>query len=117
MPEIVAYVNAAGRTPYAEWHAKLDSAVKARVTVAIFRLEAGNFSAAKGAGAGIFELRLDFGPGYRVYFGKDGEQLVILLGGGTKKRQQANIDTAQSLWQEYKQRKGQRGVYGDYTKI
>lgn len=117
MPEIVAYVNAAGRTPYAEWHARLDSAVRARVTVAIFRFEAGNFSAAKGAGAGIFELRLDFGPGYRVYFGKDGEQLVILLGGGTKKRQQADIDTAQALWQEYRQRKGQRRAYGDYTKI
>lgn len=117
MPEIVAYVNAAGRTPYAEWHARLDSAVRARVTVAIYRLEAGNFSAAKGAGSGIFELRLDFGPGYRVYFGKDGEQFVILLGGGTKKRQQADIDAAQALWQEYGQRKGQRRGYGDYTKI
>lgn len=106
MPEIVAYVDEAGRTPYAEWHARLDSAVRARVTVAIFRLEAGNFSAAKGAGSGIFELRLDFGPGYRVYFGKDGEQFVILLGGGTKKRQQADIDAAQTLWREYKQRKG-----------
>jgi putative addiction module killer protein len=117
VPEIVAYVNAAGRTPYAEWHARLDSAVRARVTVAIYRLEAGNFSAAKGAGSGIFELRLDFGPGYRVYFGKDGEQFVILLGGGTKKRQQADIDAAQALWQEYGQRKGQRRGYGDYTKI
>jgi putative addiction module killer protein len=55
-------------------------------------------------------LRLDFGPGYRVYFGKDGEQLVILLGGGSKKRQQADIDieAAQALWQEYKQTKGNR---------
>lgn len=87
------------------------------MTVAIYRLEAGNFSAAKGAGSGIFELRLDFGPGYRVYFGKDGEQFVILLGGGTKKRQQADIDAAQALWQEYGQRKGQRRGYGDYTKI
>lgn len=102
----MAYVDAAGRTPYAEWHARLDSVVRARVTVAIFRLEAGNFSAAKGAGSGIFELRLDFGPGYRVYFGKDGETFVILLGGGTKKRQQADIDAAQALWREYKQRKG-----------
>ncbi len=49
------------------------------MTTAVFRLEAGNFSAVKGAGEGIYELRLDFGPGYRVYFGKDGEQLVILL--------------------------------------
>jgi putative addiction module killer protein len=71
----------------------------------------GNFSAAKGAGAGIFELRLDFGPGYRVYFGKDGEKLVILLGGGTKKRQQLDIDAAQKLWREYKGER--RRVDGD----
>ncbi len=75
------------------------------MTTAVFRLEAGNFSAAKGAGEGIYELRLDFGPGYRVYFGKDGEQLVILLGGGTKKRQEADIQAAQAQWQEYKRTK------------
>jgi putative addiction module killer protein len=56
-------------------------------------------------GSGVQELRLDFGPGYRVYFGRDGEQLVILLGGGSKKRQQTDIDAAIALWQEYKQRK------------
>lgn len=117
MPQIVAYVNAAGRTPYAEWHEKLDSAVRARVTVAVYRLEAGNFSAAKGAGSGIFELRLDFGPGYRVYFGKDGDQLVIILGGGTKKRQQPDIDAAQALWQEYKRTKGKRRDDGDHTTV
>ena len=75
------------------------------MTTAVFRLEVGNFSAAKGAGEGIYELRLDFGPGYRVYFGKDGEQLVILLGGGTKKRQGADIQAAQALWHEYKRTK------------
>ena len=53
------------------------------------------------------KLRLDFGPGYRVYFGKDGEALVILLGGGTKKRQQADIADAQMLWREYKRRKAE----------
>jgi putative addiction module killer protein len=65
-------------------------------------MESGNFSAAKGVGAGVYELRMDFGPGYRVYFGKDGEQLVILLGGGSKKKQQADIETAKVLWQNYK---------------
>jgi putative addiction module killer protein len=54
---------------------------------------------------GIFELRLDFGPGFRIYFGKDGETLVILLAGGTKKREQDDIAKAQALWQEYKRRK------------
>jgi putative addiction module killer protein len=71
-------------------------------------METGNFSAAKGVGAGVHEMRLDFGPGYRVYFGKDGEMLVILLGGGTKKRQQADIESARALWQEYKQSKRKR---------
>jgi putative addiction module killer protein len=62
-------------------------------------------------------MRLDFGPGYRVYFGKDGEQLVILLGGGTKKRQESVIKTARALWREYKQAKGKRGVYGKRSEI
>jgi len=59
----------------------------------------------KGVGSGLFECRIDFGPGYRVYFGKDGERLVILLGGDTKKRQQQDIDTAIARWQDYKRRK------------
>lgn len=68
-------------------------------------MEQGNFAAAKSVGSGVSELRLDFGPGYRVYFGRDGERLVILLGGGSKKRQQADIATAHALWIEYKKRK------------
>jgi putative addiction module killer protein len=68
-------------------------------------MEQGNFSAAKSVGSGVSELRLDFGPGYRVYFGKDGECLVILLGGGSKKRQQSDIAAAHALWVEYKKRK------------
>jgi putative addiction module killer protein len=72
--------------------------------VALDRLERGS-STAKGVGVGVMQLRLNFGPGYRIYFGKDGEMLVILLGGGTKKRQQLDIVAAQQLWREYKQRK------------
>lgn len=67
-------------------------------------MEQGNFSSVKGVGAGVFECRLAFAPGYRVYFGKDGDALVILLGGGTKKRQQQNIESARNLWREYKRR-------------
>jgi len=59
----------------------------------------------KGVGSGVLEFRIDFGPGYRIYFGKDGERLVILLGGGTKKRQQQDIETALARWQDYKRRK------------
>jgi len=65
----------------------------------------GNFSNVKGVGAGVYECRLDFGPGYRIYFGKDGETVVILLGGGTKKRQRRDIDDAIARWQDYKRRK------------
>jgi len=63
------------------------------------------FSAFKGVGGGVLEYRVDFGPGYRVYFGLDGDTLVILLGGGTKKRQQRDIEIAKSRWTDYKQRK------------
>jgi putative addiction module killer protein len=69
-------------------------------------MQQGNFSKAKDIGAGVYEYRVDFGPGDRIYFGKDGERLVVLLGGGTKKRQQGDIITALALWQDYKQRKG-----------
>jgi putative addiction module killer protein len=67
----------------------------------------GNFSNAKSVGAGVSEYRIDFGPGYRVYFGKDGDTLVILLGGGIKKRQGKDIEAAHDLWREYKRRKRQ----------
>jgi putative addiction module killer protein len=103
--ELRQYIDRQGRNPFDRWFEKLDNTTQARIVVALDRLERGNFSAAKGVGTGVMELRLDFGPGYRIYFGKDGETLVILLGGGTKKRQQADIEVAQTLWQEYKRRK------------
>jgi putative addiction module killer protein len=56
-------------------------------------------------GGGVLECRIDFGPGYRIYMGRDGDRLIILLGGGTKKRQQRDIEKAQALWQQYKHRK------------
>jgi len=102
--EIREYVDSEGRSPYRDWLVRLEPATVARVIAAILRMESGSFSAAKSVGAGVSELRLDFGPGYRIYFGKDGEQLVILLAGGTKKRQQADIDAAQALWTTYKRR-------------
>jgi len=65
----------------------------------------GNFSNAKSVGAGVYECRINFGPGYRVYFGKDEERILILLGGGTKRRQQNDISLALERWEDYKQRK------------
>ena len=83
----------------------MDAAAAAKVTSALRRLELGNFSNVKGVGGGVFEYRIDFGPGYRVYFGKEGDAVVILLGGGTKKRQDRDIATAQGRWEDYKKRK------------
>ncbi len=105
MPEIRYYVAAGGRQPFAEWFAELEADARAKVTRAIARLEQGNFSNVKSVGEGVLEYRIDFGPGYRVYFGRDGEMLVILLTGGTKKRQQRDIDAAHAFWQDYKQSK------------
>ncbi len=104
MIEIQAYVDRLGRNLFERWYDKLEDTTRARVTVALDRLTRGS-SAAKGVGSGVLELRLDFGPGYRIYFGKDGDALIILLAGGAKKRQQADIEAAQRLWQEYKLRK------------
>jgi putative addiction module killer protein len=70
-------------------------------------MELGNLSNVKGVGAGVLEYRIDFGPGYRIYFGKDGDVLVILLGGGKKKGQQHDIATAHERWKDYKLRKSQ----------
>ena len=82
-----------------------DPAAAARITVALTRLGLGNTSNVKRVGAGVCELKVAFGPGYRVYFGQDGRDIVILLGGGTKKRQQRDIETAQDRWRSYKDRK------------
>jgi len=103
--EIRQYVDRLGRNRFQQWFDGLDGSTRARVSVALDRLERGNFSAVKGAGAGVFELRMDFGPGYRVYLGKDSDRIVILLGGGIKKRQQHDIDSACALWRDYKKQK------------
>jgi putative addiction module killer protein len=94
-----------GNSPFADWFDSLDAVTAARVDKYIRRLEAGNFGAAKSLEEGVFELRLDFGPGYRVYFGRDGKTIIILLGGGSKRRQSADIATAIERWTRYRQSK------------
>jgi putative addiction module killer protein len=103
--QLRGYIDANGNQPFAEWFSGLDGNAAARVTTALTRIEQGNFSNVKGAGSGVFECRIDFGPGYRVYFGKDGNQLVILVGGGSKKRQAKDIASAHERWADYKRRK------------
>jgi putative addiction module killer protein len=104
MLEVRYYVGSDGRSPFAEWFAELDSVARAKVTVAIARIEQGNLSKVKSVGNGVLEYKIDFGPGYRVYFGRDGDVFVILLTGGTKKRQARDIETA-ACWRNYKQGK------------
>ena len=103
--EVREYVGQDRRSPFREWFTKLNAEARVKVTTALYRVGLGNFSNVKGVGAGVFECRIHFGPGYRVYFGKDGERIVILLGGGTKQRQQKDIHLAASRWDEYKTRR------------
>lgn len=105
MLEVRYFIAADGHSPFAEWFAELNAQARAKVTVALARMEQGNLSNAKSVGEGVQEYRIDFGPGYRVYFGRDGQRLVILLMGGTKKRQQRDIDAAREFWRMYKRRK------------
>ncbi len=93
--EVREYLDRDGDSPFGSWSDRLNREAAAKVAAALARIQQGNFSNAKGVGAGVFEYRIEFGPGYRIYFGKDGDRLVILVGGGTKKRQQEDINTAQ----------------------
>ena len=103
--EIHEYINESGHSPFRDWFDSLDPVTAARVDRYIRRLEAGNFGAAKALSEAVFELRLDFGPGYRVYYGRDGKTIIILLGGGSKRRQSADIASAIERWKRFKQTK------------
>src|SRR5258708_1694984 len=102
---VLEYIDPRGRTPFRAWFDGLNTDAAAKVTVALTRMHQGNVGDHKGVGAGVHECRINFGPGYRIYFGKDGDQVVILLGGGTKKKQQQEIATATARWSDYKARK------------
>ncbi len=100
MPETfeVREYTEAGRSPFAEWFDALNAVTAARADRYIRRLEAGNFGSAKPLREGVFELRLDFGPSYRVYFGRAGQSVIVLLGGGSKRRQDADIAASVERW-------------------
>lgn len=98
------YVREDGSTPFREWFDHLDAVPAAKVVTALSRLGQGNTSSVKWF-SGIGEYRIDWGPGYRIYLAKDGDTLVILFCGGTKKRQQNDIALALALYDEYKARK------------
>jgi len=99
------YETADGRSPIGRWFGALEATAAAKVTIALTRLAGGNRSNCSSVGAGVHEVKINFGPGYRVYFGIDQQDRLILLGGGTKKRQQFDIVTARARWNDYKSRK------------
>ncbi len=102
--QLEEYILADGVSPYQVWFNELDAQAAAKVTVAKTRMELGNTSNVEWF-RGIGEYKIDWGPGYRIYLAKDGEALIILFGGSTKKGQQKAIDQAVTLHDEYKARK------------
>lgn len=99
--KVEQYLQEDGTSPFEKWFVKLNAIAAAKVSTALYRMELGNFSNVKSVGKGVFEYKIHFGPGYRVYFGQEGDELVILIGGGTKKAQSKDIKQAQELWGEY----------------
>ena len=102
---VLEYLDGSDRSPFRDWFNSLDAQTAAKINIALTRLANGNVSNVKGVGSGVLEVRANFGPGYRIYFGRDGNELVILLGGGTKRRQQLDIEAALVRWADYKRRK------------
>ncbi len=110
MLQVREYIDAAGRSPFAKWLRALNVHAAAKVTTALERIVEGNLSNVKTVGGGVLEYKIDFGPGYRIYFGRDGDRLVILLAGGVKKRQQEDIRLAKANWEDYRSRKDRERV-------
>lgn len=105
MATVVQYETREGDCPFASWFDALDAKAALKVRTAIARMETGNLGDTKSVGDGVSERRIDAGPGYRIFFGRDGDELVVLLVGGTKRRQQRDIDKAKGYWADYKRRK------------
>ena len=106
MHDIQAYQAEDGSEPYARWLAGLaDRQARARVLVRVQRMAAGNFGDCKPCRDGVWELREDFGPGYRIYYARSGKTVVLLLCGGDKRSQHADIERAVACWKDYQRRK------------
>ena len=98
------YIARNGKAPFEQWmHSLRDKQTKARILTRIDRVRLGNFGDCESVGAGVYELRIHFGPGYRIYFGLHGEEVVLLLCGGDKSTQSRDIEAAQAYWQEFNQ--------------
>ena len=102
--QIKELLLADGESPFGAWFGSLEAVVAARVRVTLTRIEQGNLSNVEWF-RGIGEYKIDWGPGLRIYLAKDGLKVIVLIGGGAKKRQQQDIDRAVALWEDYKRRK------------
>lgn len=99
---IKTYVRSNGKAPFEDWLSDLrDKSAKAKIFTRIDRLRFGNFGDCKSVGGGVFELRIHFGPGYRVYFGVVGTDVVLILVGGDKSSQKRDIEAAHKYWKEF----------------
>jgi len=110
------YTLANNKSPFEDWVKRLkDRKARAKINVRIARVRLGNFGDHKSVGEGVYELRIDYGPGYRVYYGKLGKTVVLLLCGGDKDGQVDNIKKAKEYWRDYKMRVGDVSSNGNET--
>jgi putative addiction module killer protein len=107
--EIKYYETVGGKQPFRDWLLALkDKRAQAKVDARLERVRHGNLGYCEPVGEGVMELKIDFGPGYRVYFGQDGKKLVVLLNGGDKSSQRKDIKTAREYWADYRRRYGKK---------
>jgi len=99
--ELEIYVLENGKSPFESWLQSLDSKFQNRIMMRLDRIQLGNFGDHKSVGGGVSELRFFFGSGYRVYYGIDGDRIVLLLTGGDKKSQNKDITKAQEYWEKH----------------
>lgn|SRR5262249_44214667 len=100
------YLTAGGKSPFRQWLNSLTTAVRARIQARVLRFELGNLGDHKNVGEGVWEGRVMFGPGYRIYFGKDGDTIIVLLTGGDKGSQAKDIARAHAFWRDYLEKHG-----------
>ncbi|RLC17081.1 MAG: type II toxin-antitoxin system RelE/ParE family toxin [Deltaproteobacteria bacterium] len=106
--EIREYLTEQDHSPFGDWLDTLkDRKARAAIRIRLDRLRLGNFGDCEPVGEGVYELRIHFGPGYRIYLGQDGDILILLLRGGTKKSQSGDIRKAKAYWRNYKRRKNE----------
>lgn len=98
---ILVYHDEQGRAPFASWLGRLNDPTRARVLMRLDIVERGSLGKTRSLGGGVQEMKIDYGPGYRLYFGRDGEAIVILLCGGDKRSQRRDIELAKQYWKDY----------------